>query len=538
MNFTDEQIAIFEYAVKGPFNMIVEAVAGAGKTTTLVECVKRMPRDKRIFLLAHNKSTRDELKNRINKKPEGEEVPDFDNVTILTLHGLGWRLFKEHFDETPTINENKYRNYINRNINEIASDIYTSLSRAKKMLYRANVFDILDKARQNLKQSEKEIRKLGERKYGINFVADEPHFIAKIIKWGAENRTEIDYQDLLYFPHYFGYFTKQYLADVVMLDEAQDASIAQLDVISRCTKRNTRLFAFGDKDQMINNWCGATDEAFEMISDENLFRRPAVKLPLTVNHRCGKKIIEYAKQFVNNDIKPEDDAEDGIVRHDVSFSEIIEGDMVLCRNTYPLMDVYRKCVAAGKRVYFRGEGLGETLVQEADSVDCDTIAEVISNLKRRLIATWDFITVSEGIDEKESMVNPRVVSILDTIRTMESLPRTVETKKDLAKFAQDMFSNEGRDGIQLSTIHRAKGLEADNVFIICPSLVPSRLATLDWELKEEQNLQYVMCTRAKHSLNFVSEKELAPHRAFTELNSLYKTLNDIRDELSQIQWND
>lgn len=529
MKFTDEQEAIFEYAVKGPFNMVVQAVAGAGKTTTLVECAKRIPSDKKILLLAHNKSTRDTLKERIGDK---------ENVSIFTLHGLGWRLLREYLDKEPKINEDKYRSYINKNINAISTDAYKALSRPKKMLYKANVFDILDKARQNLKQSEREIRKLGEKKYGINFVSDEPHFVANIIKWGANNLDEVDFQDLLYFPHYFGYFTKIYLADIIMIDEAQDASVAQLDVAKRCHKRNTRVMAFGDKAQTINNWCGASEEAFETIKDPNEFGRPAVEFPLTINHRCGKKIIEYARQFVDNDIKAEENAEDGVVRHDVSLSEAVDGDMILCRNTYPLMDVYRRGVAAGKRMYFRGEGLGQNLIRESETVGGDTITEIITNLKRRLIATWENISASEEIDEKESMTNPRVVSILDTIRTMENLPRTVETRSDLEKFAKDVFSDEGKDGIQLSTIHRAKGLEATNVFIVCPSLIPSKLANLDWQKQEEQNLQYVMCTRPKHSLNFVTEKEVAPHRAFAEANSLYKELNEIRDSLSKIQWED
>ena len=529
MVFTKEQEDIFEYAVKGPFNMVVQAVAGAGKTTTLVECVRRIGTDKKLLLLAHNKSTKETLRERIGK---------MDNVHILTLHGLGWRLFNEHFDKAPEIDNEKYRNYINKNIKEIGSEEYKSLGRTKKMLYKANVFEMLDKARQNLKQSEKEIKKLGERKYGINFIADEPHFIANVIKWGAENLDTVDFQDLLYFPHYFGYFTKKYLVDVIMLDEAQDASVAQLDLIKRCFKRNTRLMAFGDKDQTINNWCGASEESFETIKDPNEFHRPAVEMPLTINHRCGKKIIEYARQFVNNDIKAEETAPDGVVRHDVSLSEAVDGDMILCRNTYPLMDVYRRGVALGKRMYFRGEGLGANLVKEADCAEGDTIEEIISTLKRRLIATWDFISMSNEIDEREAMLDPRVISILDTIRTMENLPKTVVTRRDLEKFAKDVFSDEGKDGIQLSTIHRAKGLEADNVFIVCPSLIPSKLAVLDWEKKEEQNLQYVMCTRPKNSLNFVSEKEIAPHKAFSELNSLYKELNEIRDSLSTIEWAD
>jgi superfamily I DNA/RNA helicase len=152
-------------------------------------------------------------------------------------------------------------------------------------------------------------------------------------------------------------------------------------------------------------------------------------------------------------------------------------------------------------------------------------------MKKRLIATWEVLSSESGIDEKESMTDPRVLALLDTIKTMENLPPTVVKRSDLEKFSKEVFSDEGQEGIQLSTIHRAKGLEADNVFVVCPSLIPSRLARLEWEITEEQHLLYVMCTRPKDSLNFVTEKEIAPHSAFSERNSLYKELSDIREEV-------
>lgn len=527
MKFSEEQEAIFEYAVHGPFNMIVQAVAGAGKTTTLVECVNRVGPDKKILLLAHNRSTRDTLK---------EKIGDRENVTILTLHGLGWRLYTQHIGTRANIVENKYRDYVNRNIDKIASDCYKSLNRPQRMTYKANVFELIDKARYNLKQSEKEIRKLAEKKYGMHLVADEAHMVSKILKWGAEHNDVVDYQDLLYFPHQFGYFSPVIKPDIIMLDEAQDASIAQQDLIKRCMQRNTRLFGFGDIRQTINAWCGSDSESFEHLKDPDEFHRPAVELPLTTCYRCGKKIIEYAKRYVDNDIHAMDTAEDGIVRHDASLSETNDGDLVLCRNIAPLMEVYRRGVALGKKMYFRGEELGNSLVNAADCAEGDTIPEIIFDIKSRLVSTWALITRETGVDERETMTDPRIISLLDTIKTMENLPKTVETRKDLQKFAKDVFSDEGMAGVQLSTIHRAKGLEADNVFVVCPSLIPSRLATLDWQKQEEQNLLYVMCTRPKHSLNFVTEKEIAPHNAFSEKNSLYSELNAIRNEVNEIKW--
>ena len=519
--FSEEQNNIFEFCKYGIQNLIVQAVAGAGKTTTLIECTKQFDDDKKILLLAHNRSTRDTLRERIGNK---------ENVKVYTLHGLAWRIFNEHFGFSPKIDDEKYRNYINQNLDKIASDEYKELSGPSKMIYKSNVFDLINKARHNLKQSEKEISKLAKKKYGMRLMADEAKFVSDVLKWGTEHTEVVDYQDLLWFPSEFGYFTKRYLSDVIMLDEAQDASIAQQDVVSRCFKRNTRLFAFGDKDQTINSWCGSDTEAFEHLKDSSVFRRDAKELPLTTNYRCGTRIIEYAKRYTDNNIHAREGAQDGEVRFDVSLNELENGDMVLCRNTAPLMEVYRRGISLGQKMYFRGEELGQTLKMNADCAFGDTIAEIIFSMKKRLIATWEFLSKEYGLDPRETATDRRLVSLLDTIKTMENLPKTVETRNDLSKFIKDVFSDEGKDGIQLSTIHRAKGLEADNVFIICPSLIPSRLAVMDWELDEEKHLQYVMCTRPKNQLNFVSEREIAPHSAFSENNNLYNELMAIYDE--------
>lgn len=523
IKFSDEQLAIFDYAEHGILNLIIQAVAGAGKTTTLIECANRIGDDKTILLLAHNRSTRDTLKAKIAEKK---------NVKVYTLHGLAWRMFTEHFDFSPVIDDDKYRKYVNANLENISSEEFKVLSAPTKMAYKANVFDLINKARHNLKQSEKEIKKLATKKYGMTLIADECKLVADVLKWGLTETQVVDYQDLLWFPSEFGYFTKKYLADIIMLDEAQDASIAQQDIVSRCFKRNTRLFSFGDRDQTINSWCGSDTEAFEHLKDTSMFRRDSKELPLTTNYRCGKKIIEYAKRYTDNNIHAREDAQDGTVNFDVSLSEAKDGDMILCRNIAPLMNVYRNCVSLGKKVYFRGEELGKTLKLSADCSDGNTIEELIKSMKKRLIFTWDLLSSEAGVDKREAMVNPIIISILDTIKTMENLPKTVETRLDLEKFINDIFSDEGKEGIQLSTIHRAKGLEADNVFIICPSLLPSRLATMNWEIEEEKHLQYVMCTRAKNNLNFVTEKEIAPHNAFSENNSLYKELEKIRKEVN------
>ena len=269
MEFSKEQNDIFDFAEHGILNMIVQAVAGAGKTTTLVECANRIKEDKKVMLLAHNRSTRDTLR---------EKIGDRKNVKIYTIHGLAYRMFVEHFDFNPNIDDDKYRNYINKNMDELASDEYFALQRNARMMYKSNVFDLINKARHNLKKSERELKRLAEKKYGMILLADECTFVSKILDWGYNTTDIVDFQDLLWYPSQYGYFTKKYTCDIIMLDEAQDASIAQQDVISRCFKRETRMFSFGDRDQcqpagtkiLLTDYSEKNIEDIEIGSEEEL----------------------------------------------------------------------------------------------------------------------------------------------------------------------------------------------------------------------------------------------------------------------------
>ena len=67
------------------------------------------------------------------------------------------------------------------------------------------------------------------------------------------------------------------------------------------------------------------------------------------------------------------------------------------------------------------------------------------------------------------------------------------------------------NAVVLSTVHRAKGLETDRVFIICPEILPWIMPSqLEWERQQEMNLRYVAITRPKKTLVYVDvpEKEI------------------------------
>jgi superfamily I DNA/RNA helicase len=56
----------------------------------------------------------------------------------------------------------------------------------------------------------------------------------------------------------------------------------------------------------------------------------------------------------------------------------------------------------------------------------------------------------------------------------------------------------------LSTIHKAKGLEADRVFLLEPKLIPSKFAEKKWQKEQEQKLLFVAYSRPRMELIFIN----------------------------------
>ena len=80
--------------------------------------------------------------------------------------------------------------------------------------------------------------------------------------------------------------------------------------------------------------------------------------------------------------------------------------------------------------------------------------------------------------------------------------------KGLKSMIANIFTDDVK-GILLSTIHKAKGLQNKRIFFLCPELIPSRYATMDWQFEQEMNLKYVAITRAQEELIYVSGKQFS-----------------------------
>lgn len=483
-----------------------------------MQVLKLLPQNKKVLFCAFNKDIVKEIEKKVPK--------DLTNVDIRTVHSLGYLMIQRNFKGQEIItNENKYRQFIINNLDIISSIDTTSLKFKDRMKYIDNICDLVNFSRYYLVNSEKEIEKL-VKKYDIDVIADEIEATIDILKWGKEYINEIDFTDMIWLPHALDLKPIGLLYDYILGDECQDFSVAQRELLLRCRKINTRMFLFGDKNQTIYAFCSADPQSFDILKS----LPNTSSLPLSISYRCSKNIVRFAQNVVSTIEHNEANKSEGEIKYNVELDEIQDGDMVLCRNNAPLMKIYNDFIRMGKKCQIRGKDIGTNLKKLVKSMHQDKLNVSLEKdglfvrLYDSLFELRNKILKQTGLDLKSVMNDSKITNKLDMIRALEVLSEGLNTTDELIDKIGNMFSDKKINGISLSTIHKAKGLEAENVYIACPSLMPCKSATLDWEIEQEKNLQYVAYTRAKNILGFINEND-------------FKNLTDYTsDALKQIEY--
>ena len=495
------QQAIYDYIEHETGNLVVEAAAGAGKTTTLVNCLKLVPPEMKVLMCAFNRDIVAELA----KKTKGIE-----NVEVRTLHGLGLMMFKRNYPTlSPVISDYKYESHIKNHIREYTSLNLRGMSTRDYFRYIDNIKKYVDYGRYYLCETEKDLDFI-EYRYDIETMRDEKKIALEVMEWGKRELENIDYTDMLWFPHVLNLSPVGLLYDFIMVDECQDMNKAERELVLMCRKPNARLVSVGDRNQMLYSFAGGDPDSFNA-----LMSIPSTKcLPLSISYRCPRNIVDFAKQLVPTIEANEANTIEGKILYDVSLNDVEDGDMILCRNNAPLVQIYNEFLKLGKKAYIRGKDIGKNMKgvvrstrQEKINADCRNDGLFV-RLYDDLFITRNEIMNKSAVDAKTAMKSPIIDAKLDIIKALEVLSEGLTTTSELIAKIDEIFPEKGRKGgISLSTVHKAKGLEAKNVYIACRSLMPSKSAKKDWEIQQEHNLMYVAYTRAKEKLGFIDEKE-------------------------------
>ena len=587
---------ILNYIDNNTGNLLVDAKAGSGKTSTLLLIANKVyNQNKKCTFLAFNKSIVDELSKKLQNT----------DCMIKTIHSLGLSFIRSYLmkkfgmnNYTLNIDGLKLNKFMKPLINHICGeDIKNSFEDTDYDTMKETFNDILDQFLKIIQfirfynvdiTNEESVKNLIDTKCNCEYFIDPKRYglqnyyqvltetmkyIDNTFKGETQDSSgkyvfDIDFTDMTYFPVKLQipvpYSVKQYL-DYILVDESQDLSILQQIFIKQLNTGNSRYIFVGDKKQAIYGFTGADTNSIDNIKKNFVLE----ELPLNICYRCPEKVIKIAKTIVP-------DIESNSAREDKGNVQILKksglknilkpGDMIISRTNNTLVDMYIDFVFKQHyQVKFKNDDVVKGIIKDIDRCNREYIrrynkhenidlklynimmnARIPYKKSRRDKAQQKFMDdqAERLIKEKIEQDNNNGKVISKSNYSVYYLSRCIKEFKDLGSYKlveceddpltkyctaiqsfismfleqntsvslkaftdfieQFLTCNATKDVPILSTIHKMKGSEADNVFIIDYPNFPYEFEGQDEESKQqEKNLQYVALTRAKKTLNLV-----------------------------------
>lgn len=502
-DWSTQQTTIFDWFEAGPGsgNLIVAAYAGTGKTTTILEGVNRAP-EARVLLAAFNKRIADELKGRLTN-PHAE---------ARTLHAVGFSIIRAISPQSKIPQGRNTRDIDlakagaravqrthGRRTEEPPWNVLTGIARlhttAREVLSCARgPQDLVALAEQFHCEPDQYWVLQG---WDLEFYCEAAYAAMEL---AAEHYETIDFADMIYLPLRNNWAAPQY--DLVVVDEAQDMTLSQLELARKVLEPDGRMCVVGDRHQAIYGFRGADSGSLDRLKTE----LQASELPLSVTYRCGTGIVEAARAFVP-DFEAGPDTGTGIVRTESQQSFLLQverGDFILSRVNAPLAYYCLALIRNGIPAEIAGKDISEQLK--------GTVAKV--SAKNPDLSVLDFSARLESwrVKEKARLValkfETRAEALDDQVETISILCEGSTTVAGLIQKLDRLFTDEGMNAnrVLCSSVHKAKGLESNRVWILDWTLVRQQRHPRQ-DMREERNIEYVGITRARKELVYVHKGE-------------------------------
>lgn len=495
---SDEQRRIFGFIDQGRGDGIVESVAGSGKTETLLGCARLIEDSESCLICAFNKPVEEELSDKI----------DQDNVEVRTLHSKGKQILKKSREQSFEYRDGKMWGIVGQKIQDVDGD-------REQMMDDAT--DICARVKQTCTDPrDAEAVKEVATFFGYDWREEYKRVVEEAINASMKEARKsgvIDYDDMVYIPVQFDEVRGEY--DWVLVDEAQDLNSAQQLLALGVCKEEGRCLFVGDENQAINGFQGADPNAISHIEERIRARRgnEATRMSLSTCYRCPTSHISKAQELVPR-IKPWARAREGtlekrklehlpeyLVSSDHRDSE--EDVLVLCRTNGPLIDW---CVTTALEkettAWVQGQDMHKKLkdlIEEAvEQAEADEGFRALQNGLKRCEENAKAIA-----NKKENASTENIQLRIEILRKV--IDRVGERPVATIKRRVKDYFEPSEHGIKFSTIHRAKGQEADCVYVIEPDT--SYQKGPEWQKQQEENIRYVMYTRSKGTLVLMYEDE-------------------------------
>jgi superfamily I DNA/RNA helicase len=484
MQLTPEQTDI----INSTGNIKINAVAGSGKTTTIIEYAKTRPPKSKILYLAFNKSVKLEAERKFSDKK-------LWNVRVETAHSIAFKHIVPKFKykvrpqgyKTHEIVEmlglegdgEKHTEYIVANhINKFISYFCNS---DKPKVQDLNYLDTV---------SDKKAREFVSKYY--KYIENQTRVLLKKM-----DNAEIEVIHDFYLKK-FQLSSPQLNYDYILFDEGQDASSAMLDIF---LKQKAVKVIVGDTHQQIYGWRYAVNSLEK--TDFKTFH-------LSHSFRFSEDIARLAVEIVGWKNHLTDTPPVSVIGKGSSKEHKIKA--ILARTNLGLLLKAIEYIQERdnvKHIYFEGNINSYTYADDGTSL-YDVLNLYNGNrklIKDKLITVMkDLAELEEYIDKTDDVQLGMMVEIVKEYGN--NIPGIIKSIKE------KHVENDQKDkaGIIFSTVHRSKGMEYDTVQLVNDFITEEKIQKIKeesdlWDLSkvnEEINLLYVAVTRTRNSI-FIPE---------------------------------
>lgn len=480
MTPTPEQAAIVEAALQTKDSLLINALAGAAKTTTLELICRALPVQP-ILSLAFNKRIADEMTKRLP-----------GHVQCKTLNAIGHRVWGTAVGKRLTVDPKKSFGLLKNLVSErprgqqaearaLFGEVLRAAAQAKTLGYAPDGVAI-NHVQPLISQAEFDAS-FEEEPSALMLSLTDDLLRASIT---AAYAGSIDFDDQIYMPTLFGGTFPRF--PLVLVDEAQDLSPINHAMLRKLVTQ--RLIAVGDPYQSIYAFRGAMTTSMSTLHETFDMR----EMTLSTSFRCPQAIVRRA-WFRTPHMRWAEWAIPGRVENLSKWSakDVVDGAAIICRNNAPLFRTGFDLIKAGRRVQIVGADIGPGLIKILKSLGPEDLNQE---------QTYAAIERWEAERHSKARAKGSISDKADCLRVFASCGPHLGAA---IAYAVDLFKQQG--SIQLLSGHKAKGLEWDTVYHLDPWRIPSTYAETAEEVEQELNLRYVIETRAKKELILVDQKE-------------------------------
>ena len=352
----------------------------------------------------------------------------------------------------------------------------------------------------------------------LDIERDTLYLLAEELKRFKKEKGLKDFNDLL---EDFIAKEKHNKFEVLFIDEAQDLSLLQWEMVRKIWSKAGKTYIAGDDDQAIFKWAGADVDHFialkEEVNDIKVLNQ-SYRIPGGPIHELSQNIINKVQNRFDKDYKPRDD--EGILKR---YSDITQVDMskgnwlVLSSANYFLDDAKDLCEIQGWYYQFKGRNsIPLKLLMALNNWEAWRKDAQLNHLEIKNIYEYLGSHVLPGFqkgktlhsDTKYLMRDCRAEHglVTDSVwyEAFEGLDPMTETYIRNMRANGEMINKNPR--IIMSTIHGAKGGEADKVLLM-QDITNAALETFSHDPDELHRLFYTGATRAKRELHVLDPKD-------------------------------